>query len=131
MSLLDVPFQMCCPVHRMLGAFFFLSSYSECDPGCYFLRSSYKVPVHFPRTLFPRPPHRECITHCSSVPFKKEKKTYKKYKITKTSKNNYLNQKRFLKDKVSIYPDVSEASSSRVDSICCSCHCCRHRSFGE
>ncbi len=23
MSLLDIPFQMCCPVHRMLGAFFF------------------------------------------------------------------------------------------------------------
>ncbi len=80
MSLLDIPFQMCCPVHRMLGAFFFLSSYSECDPGCYFLRSSYKVPVHFPRTLFPWPPHRECITHCSSVPLKKKKKLIKNTK---------------------------------------------------
>ncbi len=121
MSLLDIPFQMlsCTPHARRIF------SVIPSDPGCYFLRSSYKVPVHFPLTLFPRPPHRECVTHRSSEPLKKEKKYIKKYKITKTSKNNYMIKpnnffKRacflFLKDKVSIYPDVSEASSSRADS---------------
>lgn len=94
--------------------FFFSFCYPECDPGCYFLRLSYKVPVRFPRTLFPRPPHRECITHCSSVPLKKKKKKqHKKYKILKISKNNYFKTtflKRanfffFFNDKVSNYPD--------------------------
>lgn len=87
-SLLNVGYCHVTP-HARCACFF---CYPECDPSCYFLRSSYKVPVRFPRTLFPRPPHRECITHCSSVPLKKKKINIKNTKYQKPQKITTLKQ---------------------------------------